>query len=91
MLKPGTLVGGFLEVGSMAEAIELAMVAQGVLDLDDETPDAAENRRKAFVAIATGVVNHLKANIEVVVAVNKLAVGMPVAETRLLGAANEVR
>ena len=39
-----------------------AMVAQGVLTLEDETPDAAD-RRKAFVAIATGVVTHVVANL----------------------------
>jgi hypothetical protein len=90
MLRPGTLVGDALEAGSMAQAIELAMVAQGMLDLDEEAPEAAENRRKTFIAIATGVINHLKANVEIVVAVNKLASGMPAAQVKLLGASGEV-
>lgn len=91
MLKPGTLTGNALEAGSMALAIEQAMVAQGLLDLDDETPDAAENRRKAFIAIATGVVNHLKAHLEIVVAVNKFAAAVPAVVQTLSGAAGEVR
>lgn len=74
----------------MARAIEDAMVALGVIKPEDETPDAAENRRKALVAIATGVVNHLHANIEIVIGVNKLGT-VPAVETRLLGAAGEVK
>ena len=91
MLKPGTLVGETLEANSMALAIELAMVAQGMLDLDEEQPEAAENRRKTFIAIATGVINHLKANIEIVVAIDKFNPGIPTAETKLLGSAGEVK
>lgn len=91
MLKPGTLIGDALEAGSMALAIEQAMVAQGLLDLDDETPDAAENRRKSFIAIATGVVNHLQANLDVLVAANKFGAGMPVAAQTLRGSAGEVQ
>ncbi len=91
MLKPGSLVGDALEPGSMAEAIELAMVAGDLLDLDEDTPEAAENRRKTFIAIATGVINHLKANIEIAVAVNKFGAGMPTAATTLLGSAGEVK
>jgi hypothetical protein len=91
MLKPGTLVGDALEAGSMALAIELAMVAQGLLDLDEEQPEAAENRRKTFIAISTGVINHLKASIEIVVAVDKFNPGTPNTETKLLGSAGEVR
>ena len=90
MLKPGTLIGDALEAGSMALAIEQALVAQGVLELAEETPDAAEMRRKSFIAIATGVVVHLKANLEVVLNTNKLAVGMPAAQVKILGSAGEV-
>lgn len=77
MLKPGILLGDALEAGSMARAIEDAMVVQGVLQLEDETPDAAEMRRKAFIAIATGVINHLKSNVVVTIPVNKLAADVP--------------
>ena len=90
MLKAGSLVGGALEAGSMARAIEDAMVALGVVKPDDESPDAAESRRKAFLAIATGVVSHLLANIEIVIAVNKLGT-VPAAATKLLGSAGEVK
>ena len=90
MLKAGSLVGSALEAGSMARAIEDAMVAQGVLTLEDETPDAAENRRKAFVAIATGVVTHVIANLEIVIAINKLGT-VPAAQIKLLGSAGEIK
>ena len=89
MLKAGTFSGGALETGSMAKAIEDAMVAFGVLKLEDETPEAAESRRKAFAAIATGVVSHLLANIEIVVSVNKFGT-QPTVVTKLLGSAGEV-
>jgi hypothetical protein len=90
MLKAGSIVGSALEAGSMARAIEDAMVAQGVLSLDDETPDAAEQRRKAFVAIATGVVSHLLGNLEIVVAADKFG-AVPVAETTIRASAGEVK
>jgi hypothetical protein len=90
MLRAGSLVGNVLEAGSMARAIEDAMVAQGVLTLDDETPDAAEQRRKAFIAIATGVVTHVLANLEIVVAVNKFGT-VPPAATTIAGSAGELR
>jgi len=89
MLKPGSLQGDSLEAGSMARAIEDAMVAQGVLKLDDETADAAELRRKTFVAIATGVINHLKSNVEIHVeihfAIDALGPGIPAAAKTLQG------
>jgi len=90
MLKPGSLQGDSLEAGSMARAIEDAMVAQGVLKLDDETADAAELRRKTFVAIATGVINHLKSNaeihnVEIHFAIDALGPGIPTAAKTLQG------
>ncbi|MBP6751195.1 MAG: hypothetical protein KA144_16300 [Xanthomonadaceae bacterium] len=90
MLKPGTLVGDALDVGSMAHAIELAMIAQGMLDLDEETPDAAENRRKTFIAISTGIVNHLKANLDVRVVQGKFGNSIPAAATTLSGANGDI-
>lgn len=85
MLKPGSLLGASLETGSMARAIEDAMVSLGVLKLEDETEDAAEMRRKAFIAIATGVITHLKANLEIKVTANRFQAGSPPAETLLRG------
>jgi len=89
MLKPGSLSGDSLEPGSMAAAIEAAMVQQGIINLDEETAEAAENRRKAFIAIATGVIEHLKANLQIVVAANKFG-AVPTAPTELTGAAGEI-
>ena len=91
MLKPGFIDNNQrLEAGSMARAIEDAMVAQSLVDLDEETPEAAENRRKAFIAIATGVINHLKAHLEIVVAANKFDVATPAQTVKLLGSNGEV-
>jgi hypothetical protein len=91
MLKPGQIVGGgALEAGSMAAAIEAAMVAQGVLKLEDETAEAAENRRKALIAIATGVIDHLRSRLEIVVAANQFG-NVPAAQTVLDAAAGAVR
>lgn len=91
MLKPGILQGDALEAGSMARAIEDAMIALGVLKLDDETEDAAEMRRKAFIAIATGVISHLKANLEIKVTASRFAVGSPPSDTVLRGQDGVVR
>ena len=90
MLIPGTIIGNTLQNDSMARAIEDAMVAQGVLQLEDETADAAENRRKVFIAIATGVITHLKGHLDVVVAVNKFGT-VPAAETTLQGSTGAIR
>ncbi len=90
MLKPGTLNGDALEAGSMAQAIELAMIAQGLIDLDEETPDAAENRRKTFIAIATGVINHLKTNLDVRVTQGKFGNSVPNVVVTLSGSNGDI-
>ena len=90
MLNAGSIVGDALEAGSMAKAIEDAMISLGVVKPDDETPDAAESRRKAFLAIATGVVTHLVANLEIDVSINKFGT-VPLVATTLLGSAGEVK
>ncbi len=91
MLNPGTLVGNALQANSMARAIEDAMVAAALIDLGDETPEAALERRKAYIAIATGVINHLKAHIEIHVAANRFGNNLPQNAVTLLGSAQEVR
>jgi hypothetical protein len=90
MLKPGLLLGETLEANSMALAIEVAMIDQGILVIDDETPEAAENRRKSFIAIATGVITHLKAHLEITIAANKISAGQPPAAVKVLGSAGEI-
>lgn len=69
----------------MARAIEDALVAQGVLDLGEEDADAAEMRRKSFIAIATGVIAHLKTNLEVKLAKDKVSLGLPAADALIRG------
>lgn len=91
MLNPGTLIGELLAPGSMALAIEQAMVDQGLLVLDEETAEAAELRRKTFIAISTGVIVHLTAQLEIVVADDKFALNIPAVQVLLQGSAGEVR
>lgn len=90
MLKPGFITGDSLEPGSMARAIEDAMVAQQLVKLDDETPEAATDRRKAYIAIATGVINHLKANLEIVVDDDKFGTNVPNGQVKLRGADGDI-
>lgn len=90
MLVPGFIINDDLQPGSMARAIEDAMVAAELIQLDEETPEAALDRRKAFIAIATGVINHLRTNLEIVVADDKFGNGIPNGSVKLLGAAGEV-
>jgi hypothetical protein len=42
------------------------MVAAGLLDLDEEQPDAQEQRRKTFIVMATAIVRHFKENHQLV-------------------------
>lgn len=62
-LKPGTL-GDFS--GSMAQAIEAELnamlIADGLPPLPIDAGQDTRDRRRLFVAIARGVVGHLKAN-----------------------------
>jgi len=53
--------------------------------LDDETPEAAERRRKTFIAISTGVIAHLRAHLEVIVAAGKFAASIPNAQVKITG------
>jgi hypothetical protein len=66
------------------------MVAEGIIDLDDETPEAAEKRRKTFIAISTGVINHLKASFEVRVTTNRFGNNIPNAAVTLNGANGDI-
>ena len=90
MLVAGSIINDALQGGSMARAIEDAMVAAELIKLDDETPEAALDRRKAFIAIATGIINHLRTNLEIVVADAKFGNNIPSGTVKLLGAAGEV-
>jgi hypothetical protein len=62
-IKPGTL-GDF--GGSMAEAIELQLnlmlIADGLPPLPFDSSQETRDRRRLFVAIARGVVGHLRDN-----------------------------
>jgi hypothetical protein len=73
MLIPGSLSGtDWGQPASMARSIENEMIAAGILALDDETPDATEQRRKTFIALATGIIGHLKSNHELQIAAGAL-------------------
>ena len=49
----------------MARAIEDAMVAAQVINVDKEAVNTTKDRRKSFVAIATGLINYMTANLEI--------------------------
>jgi len=62
----------------MARALEEEMVTAGIIVLDDETPDATEQRRKTFIAMAKAIIRHLKDNHELAFAAGDLgALGNP--------------
>ena len=72
-LVAGSLSGSdWAETESLARAIENAMVAGGILDLASEPEAAAKDRRKAFIAIATGIVTHLTAHLDLAISANAL-------------------
>lgn len=54
--------------GSMAQAIEQALNALLAFDGKDQLPsgdaEATRDRRRLFIAISTGVIEHLKANAD---------------------------
>ena len=69
MLIPGSVDAGgeWVESASLARAIETEMVADKLLELDDETEDATKQRRKTFIAMAKGIINHLKAHLDITI------------------------
>ena len=77
MMIAGSIAGNSLTPNSMARAIEDEMVNQGLIDLDDESEDEATQRRKTLVAIATGVINHIVARMEINVPANTFETGIP--------------
>jgi hypothetical protein len=88
MMVAGSIDGGsnWVEATSLARAIEDAMVAAGVIDVDKETKDTTRDRRKSFVAIATGLIAYLKANMEITITAGKFGApgnSIPAAATTL--------
>ncbi|HEX2330557.1 MAG TPA: hypothetical protein VHN74_17675 [Candidatus Angelobacter sp.] len=67
MMSPGSIDGNnnWVESTSLARAIEDAMVRAGVIKLDKESKSTTHDRRNSFVAIATGLINYLQANLEI--------------------------
>jgi hypothetical protein len=77
-LVAGTVSGGAITSGSMAEAIEAAMRAQVPLGAGEDPI----GRQRLAVAIATGVINHLKAKEQAfVVDVRDSSGGSPIERT----------
>jgi len=66
MMIPGSIDGNnnWVEGTSLARAVEDAMVAAGVLHLDKEAKATTKDRRKGFVAIATGLIGYLQQNMD---------------------------
>lgn len=67
MMVPGSVDadGEWVEAASLAREIEQQMIAQELLDPDDETEETTTSRRKTFVAISTAAVNHLTSDLEI--------------------------
>jgi hypothetical protein len=76
-MAPGSIDGSnqWVEASSLARAIEDAMVAAKVINLDKEASATTKDRRNSFVAIATGLIDYLKANMELDLAANALGPG----------------
>lgn len=69
MLKPGTLTaaGEWVEPTSLARSIETELAADKLIDLDDESEEAMLLRRKSMIAMARGIINYLKTNLDITI------------------------
>lgn len=69
MLNPGSVTssGEWAEATSLARAIENEMVADELIDLAEDTEEMALQRRRTLAATARGIINYLKANMDVTV------------------------
>ena len=69
MLLPGTLTGSgeWVEAQSLARSIENEMVADKLIDLDDETEEAMLQRRKTMIAMARGIIIYFKAHVDITI------------------------
>ncbi|HYJ79560.1 MAG TPA: hypothetical protein VEW03_08175 [Longimicrobiaceae bacterium] len=69
MLRPGTVTGAgeWVEATSLARSIETAMVADGVIDLAEDTEESALSRRRTLAATARGIIDYFKASMDVTV------------------------
>jgi len=76
-MSPGSIDGSsqWIEASSLARAIEDAMVAAKVINLDKEGSTTTKDRRNSFVAIATGLINYMKTNMELDIAASALGPG----------------
>ena len=70
MMIPGSIDGSnnWVETSSLARAIEQAMVDFDVINVSKEARATTKDRRKAFVAIATGLINYLKEDMDLQIA-----------------------
>jgi hypothetical protein len=70
MMVPGSIDGSnaWVEGTSLARSIEDAMVSAKVINLDKEATSTTKDRRTSFVAIATGLITYMKANMEIDIA-----------------------
>lgn len=77
MMTPGSIDGSnqWVEASSLARAIEDAMVAAKVINLEKEASATTKDRRNSFVAIATGLINYMQTNMELDIAASALGSG----------------
>jgi len=91
MMFPGSIdkSSNWVEASSLARAVEDAMVSAGVLNLSKEAKATTKDRRKSFVAIATGLVNYLQQNMDILITKAELhdatsvSLEVPTADTTL--------
>ena len=57
--------GDWQQTESLARSIETELVQAEIIDLDDEGEEATLNRRQTLVAMAKGIVNHLRGHLEI--------------------------
>ena len=90
MLKAGNPAAPFA-ADTLGYAIEQAMIEHQVFDPADDTDEIAQQRRRAVAAIAQGVVEHLSAALELTIAQNRIATGLPATAVQLRGQDGAVR
>jgi hypothetical protein len=89
MLIPGSVNadGEWGEAASLARAIETEMLADKLIELADEDEETTRQRRRTFVAMAKGIINHLKSHMDITVdpgalrATGEMAARLPAADT----------
>lgn len=98
MLVPGAVngAGEWVEAASLARAIESEMLADKLLDLAEEDEEATRQRRRTLIALAKGIVGHLRAHMDITVdpgalrATGEAAGQLPVSDASFTVVGNQI-